>query len=282
LITSPLRRGTSRFRFRPLGLDYHVDSLSLTLPALTGEAFTGSSASVELPALEIESESLELGSSIAAPLPAFVISSAFDGAQASGELPALSASGSISAPIYADSISITLPALRVEYNRLAGDLPALAIVASASLVESLTKQAWVTNLALGETTRFLNFDFLHIIRLGGTLYGVKSDGLYALGSATDAGSNIAGHIKTHPHDFGAFHLKRIPYLYVGSDNTVVVTPAVDGTNVAAYTSDVGAQRTRLNRGSKGRYWAFKIANSSGGALKIDGIEPLVEVLSRKA
>jgi hypothetical protein len=281
VIKTPLRRGASRFKFRPLGLNYEVDSLSLTLPALTGEAFTGSTAAVELPSLEIDASSVELGSSIAASFPALAISSAFDGAMASDELPALSASGSISAPIYVDSLSITFPALRVEYNRLIADLPALSIVASASLVESLTQQAWVTNLALGETTRFLNFGFLHIIRLGGTLYGVKADGLYALGATTDAGSAIAGHIKTHPNDFGSFHVKRVPYLYVGSDATVTVTPAVDGTNVAAYTSDVGAQRARLSRGSKGRYWAFKIQNVNGAALKVDGIEPLVEVLSRK-
>lgn len=127
------------------------------------------------------------------------------------------------------------------------------------------------NIRLGETTRYSNFGYDHIIHVGNTPYAVKPDGLYAL-----TGS-VTGKILTKETDFGEFQSKRCPYVYVDGDTQVSVTAIVDGNAKIPHLSAYGGRKTHLARGNSGRYWQFKIEN----IVRCEGLEPLPELRQRR-
>lgn len=210
-----------------------------------------------------------------ASFPAFRVGDVLLGTDARATWPPFTAAATVSNAIEPVTARASFPPFRTAFIRARASFPPFSAAAQASTVETLTKIAWVMNLALGETTRFTGFDFLNVIRLGNTLYGVKSDGLYAIGAAKDGTTNIAATVETHPTDFGSFNEKRVPHAYVGTTAAVRVTPIADGTTVGTYATDhsrARTQRAKLPRGGKGRYWAFRLANVNGGAFKVETFE----------
>jgi hypothetical protein len=162
-------------------------------------------------------------------------------------------------------------------------LPKISAKGTITYTVATTSLAWVTNLTVEETTKFTNFDFLKVVRIGSSVYGVKSDGLYLIGSfATDNGTTIASYITTHPQNFKQQTFKRIPYMYVQTPYPVSVTSYVDSQTVGAVTTDHGQQKVTLSKGTQGYYWSFKIANVSTNPFKIDGIEPYIDFMKRRA
>lgn len=146
---------------------------------------------------------------------------------------------------------------------------------------------YCTNLRTEEMTEYQDFDFLAFGRLGAQVYGLKADGLYALGGETDAGTRISASATTHKNSLDnaspggsiSVHTKRAYTMYfeAGSD-PVVVVPYVDDTKVGAF---YGSDRVKLARGARGRYWAFKFANVGGDDLRVEAVEVLIEILRRK-
>lgn len=178
-----------------------------------------------------------------------------------------------------------LPALFTNLNRIRARarLPILYTTASVSSNTTYTDVAWVTNLTLEETTKFTNFGFLNVVRLGNTIYGVKSNGFYELDSlTTDNGTSIVASVTTHPQNFKQMVYKRIPYMYVQTPNPVVVTSYVDSTTIGPMTTDHGQQKVTMSKGTQGYYWSFNITNVSGNQFKLDGIEPFIDFLKRRA
>jgi hypothetical protein len=137
--------------------------------------------------------------------------------------------------------------------------------------------AYVLNVHTGESTRYTNQPFMHIIHLGGKAYGVKSDGLYLLEGTTDSGTAISGVLTTKDTDFGSFQSKRLEMVYLNSDTATTITPYYDGIATPVVTSGFGGRRTKMAKGANGRYIQLKIAD----IVKLQGAELLPQELQRR-
>lgn len=142
-------------------------------------------------------------------------------------------------------------------------------------------EAFVMNLALNakSVTRYQNYPFNHLARIGNTYYGTNENGLYELTGEydLDEGTLVNGTIHTHTTDYGVFNSKNVPYVYLNGDDDYSVTAYVDDVEQPAFTSGFGGRRVKLARGNKGRYWEFKVE----GIRKLQGIEHLPDGLSRR-
>jgi len=118
---------------------------------------------------------------------------------------------------------------------------------------------------------------MHVATIGGKYYGVKEDGLYLLDGDLDITAPINGTIVTKDTDFGTYQSKNVPYLYVNGDDKYKVTPFVDGAAKLAQNSTFAGRKIHLGRGSKGRYWYFKIENIDN----LQGVEYLPDVIQRR-
>lgn len=128
-------------------------------------------------------------------------------------------------------------------------------------------------------TRYQNFPFYHLAKIGDTYYGINADGFYELTGEYDEVEDtlVNGTIHTHSTDYGIFNSKNVPYVYLNGDDDYSVTAFVDDVEQPAFTSGFGGRRAKLARGNKGRYWEFKIE----GIKKLQGIEHLPDGLSRR-
>lgn len=154
------------------------------------------------------------------------------------------------------------------------------IVAGNELVSN-NSIAYAINISSAETTEYTGYGFDYMIKLAGSYYGVKPDGLYLLEGADDDGTAIDGKIKTSMMDFGTALHKRVPYMYLDSENSTKISPYVEDTLVGQYDSGFNGRRTKLPRGPKGRFWAFEVTNVAGSAMKLGSLEAYAQVLSRK-
>jgi len=141
--------------------------------------------------------------------------------------------------------------------------------------------AFVTNTKTGESTRYENYGFDHVLKFNGSYYGVKSGGIYLLEGETDDGVQFEASFRTAKNDFNTSLYKRVPYLFVDSDYESKVTPFVDDIEQVEYSSGFDGKRTKIGRGIRGRYWSFLFRSVGGGELRIRGIELMPEVMTRR-
>jgi len=141
--------------------------------------------------------------------------------------------------------------------------------------------AYAVNIKSMETTSYTGYGFDYIVRLAGSYYGVKPDGLYLLEGNDDNGSPIDATIRTNETDFGTSHLKQVPYVYIDTESQTTLSTIVDNLFNASELSVFNGRRTQLSKGSKGRYWAFEIKNVNGGLMRVGAIEPNVNKLKRR-
>jgi len=137
--------------------------------------------------------------------------------------------------------------------------------------------AYVLNTETNETTRYTNYGFDHIVIVGDTPVGVRSDGLYWLTGDTDLSVFINGEIVTKDTDFGSFKSKRVEYVYLNSDTDTTVQPIVDGVVKPTHPSSFGGRKAKLALGNSGRYWQFRISKIRA----LDGVEILPMMQQRR-
>jgi len=154
------------------------------------------------------------------------------------------------------------------------------ILAGSQLVVN-NSVAYAINIKTMETTQYIGYDFDYIVRLGGEYYGIKPSGLYRLSGNDDDGLPIDATIRTNETDFNTSKLKHVPYVYIDTEDQTTLSTLVDGVLSASQLSVFNGRRTKLSRGSKGRYWAFEISNVNGGNMRVGAIEPIVDVLKRR-
>jgi len=142
---------------------------------------------------------------------------------------------------------------------------------------SVNSEAFVLNILTGQVSRYTNYPFMHIAAIGGKYYGVKENGLYLLDGSLDVDEEVNGTIVTKDTDFGIFQSKNVPFIYLNGDDDYLVTPIVDGIEQAGRNSDFSGRKVKLGRGSKGRYWTFKIE----GIKHLQGMEYLPDLLQRR-
>jgi hypothetical protein len=173
------------------------------------------------------------------------------------------------------------------YREITADikLPLFDVV-NTYAINYKTGVAWCSNLRFDdgpETTEFTNFGFLHILRLGNDYYGVKNDGFYRLGGTSDEGGiPIQSVLELAPNTLNDLHRKRCAYVYLNGDSSVTLTAKVDGISSPTYVNtDSSDRKVKLGRALAGVTWGFTLTNISQGVLKINGLEPMFEPLSRK-
>lgn len=128
-------------------------------------------------------------------------------------------------------------------------------------------------------TRYQNFPFYHLAKIGDTYYGINANGFYELTGEYDEVEEalVNGAIHTHSTDYKIFNSKNVPYVYLNGDDDYSVTAFVDDVEQPTFTSGFGGRRVKLARGNKGRYWEFRIE----GIKKLQGVEHLPDGLSRR-
>ena len=145
-------------------------------------------------------------------------------------------------------------------------------------------EAFVLNLIpptdnLYSISRYQNYPFSHLFRLDNTQYGVTHEGVYALEGTYDSTEEapVSGTIKLNEDDLSIFNSKNIPYIYLNGEDDYEATAFVDDVEQPTFNSGFGGRRVRLARGSKGRYWYFRIR----GIKSLYGVEYKPENLGRK-
>jgi hypothetical protein len=153
---------------------------------------------------------------------------------------------------------------------------------SAQLIAQFESNAVFTeavamNLKNNRVSRYQNFPFSHLARIGNTYYGVTSEGLYEMSGLLDIETPVNGMAWGKAYDFGVFNSKNVPYMYMNGDDDYTVSAYVDASGQPEFTSAFSGRRVKLARGNKGRYWSFKVE----GIKKLQGIEYMPDNLSRR-
>jgi hypothetical protein len=146
---------------------------------------------------------------------------------------------------------------------------------------------WVLNTKNDGTTRYENFGFNSFAKIGANYYGVKTDGLYRLEGATDAGAQIPAAVNLGKSDFGTSLQKSLDQCYVGvaSNGAVVLKVVADGQTylytARSSSANLDTQRIDLGRGFKANFYELELQNSTGGAFELATVEFTPVPLSRR-
>lgn len=155
--------------------------------------------------------------------------------------------------------------------------PSLTAYAVAGEVVATTYEAYAINLTTGAVTRYINYPFDNIVRLGDAFFGITATGIYRIGGDLDALAPIAAEFETFPTDFREKNFKRIPYAYLSgrAENGITLSVCADEGESFAYESDFGETGTATNhrvtvgKGIRGVYYSLRVANADGGSMEID-------------
>lgn len=290
---------------------------TFTLPTITATA-TGTTiamarAIMTIPMVEVEATGRVAGqSSVQTRLPRIEVSS-FGGHQAEVTLPAITASatttvgGAAQAELslpritaaahgYRDDtarVDITLPMLVMTPSAVVEiTLPAFTVLAHGQPVLTDAYEAYVLNMnqplddnprnnfeaKVEQVTRYTNWPFIQVVRLGDAYYGVAEDGLYELGGATDNGTEIDWDFETCKTDFDDPHKKAVASAYIGGqtgpDLTYTLRSGDDVDRMYEYVTTKVVQkrnhRQKFGLGRRVRYYSFGLAGR--GEAAIDTLE----------
>lgn len=192
------------------------------------------------------------------------------------------------------SILLVIPMMVPMYGLTADfAIPMMQLDAHIKAVVSVTYEAYSVNLThtaeapTDEVTRYTNYPFDQIVRLGANYYGVATDGLYLLGGKLDNAQPIAYTVKTCIDDFKAKEFKNIASGYfggrIGPDMKVTVFAGEQGDESYDYSTPrgQGAQnhREKFGRGVKNRYYAIGVSGEE--ELVLDNIELEINKMTRR-
>ena len=144
-------------------------------------------------------------------------------------------------------------------------------------IDTTYAEAFVMNILGSQVTRYQNFPFSHLAKIGSKYYGVNANGLYELTGTADIDTDVNGTVLTPSTDFSDFKSKNVAYMYLNGDDDYTVTPLVDSVEQPSYQSGFSGRRVKMARGNKGRYWEFRIE----GITHLQGVEYLPDGISRR-
>jgi len=154
-------------------------------------------------------------------------------------------------------------------------------ISASSITSAVKSQAFVMNTNTFSVSRWTNYPFDNIVRLGDDYYGCKSYGFYLLSGDIDYDAvlpvSVSGVILTKDSDAGSFHSKRAQYVYINGDDKVKVTPIVDSVRKTGQYSSFASRKATLGWGNAGRYWQLEISEIK----KLQGIEIIYSELQRR-
>lgn len=230
------------------------------------------------------------------------------GRMVGGVIPAIAGYGSARHENYGRMVGGRLPSLIMPKQVIGrATLPPLAVRAAASAGVGhawtlewamLAIEAYVMGVdATGEATahpvtRYTNYPFLQIIRLGDSYYGVAPNGLHRIGGTQDDnGVPIPWAMQTHVTDFGSQFHKTVASAYIGGTIGPLVTfsvltgehPEQMHAHTNTFTTQLKNHREKFGKGRKARYWAFGLSSSSTStsSLMLDALDLEVFEMSRR-
>jgi hypothetical protein len=142
-------------------------------------------------------------------------------------------------------------------------------------------------------TEFRPYAFNSLGTLRGKVYGARSDGLYLLEGADDAGTDIDAYVRTALTRIAGGRNAHVDSAYLGysADGQMqikVITTEATGSKTSrvyqlnAQNADTNrAGRIKIGKGVQSVYWAFELSNVLGSDFTIDVIELRVLALSRR-
>lgn len=153
-------------------------------------------------------------------------------------------------------------------------------------------QGWSVNTESKAGSRYSNFNFTSLARVGDAFYASAPDGLYLLDGQDDDGTFIDALILTGKFDFDSAYFKHVREAFIGysSDKPIVLKTisSQDGVETVRYytlsehwTGADREARVKLGRGVKSRYWQFEIRNFEGGQMELDRLDFEAIRLSRR-
>lgn len=137
-------------------------------------------------------------------------------------------------------------------------------------------------------TRYYNYPFNQIVRIGRRYFGVADDGLYLLEGTTDNGAAIPWAWRMCKTNFGSHNHKSVGSVYLGGrlDGGVKYKVVVGENTEYAYTHvtprDAQPQNYRefFGKGIKATYFAFELYDNAGRYMEVDNCEFEVAELKR--
>lgn len=182
-----------------------------------------------------------------------------------------------------DTISATLHAVEIVYETAA---------ISGYVVPPLSGIAWTASSDTFAMSRYSGYRFNSAAVIGGRLIAAGDGGLYALAGDDDAGVPIVATLTTGLSDAGDPQQKRSREVFVGYEADGSLSMKVSGTGTGAeagytYTlpsktaGDPTANRVKIGRGMRSRFWRFELSNPSGDPFKITETRVIIDTLSRK-
>lgn len=143
----------------------------------------------------------------------------------------------------------------------------------------------------GATTQYTNLDFNSMTRFGERHLAASPTGLWLFSGNLDNLSNIPAYFITATMDFGIGRDKHVRWIDISLEATGDLQLIVNTEKVAAQTyiidvrPELGQQEVRviLSRSLFGRFWTFKVGNSTTGVdFSIDEMKilPVVRTLRR--
>jgi hypothetical protein len=149
------------------------------------------------------------------------------------------------------------------------------------LLVTLAYYGYALNLKTGALSKFDNFKFNS---LSGDM-GADENGIYTLTGTTDDGTPIPAFIETGTHNLGSDYLKRVSDAYIALNGGGVTLTLFTDNGTQSYvfggTSQLKTVKRNLSLKAKGRFWKAKLANVEGSSTRIDGLDLIVDNLSRK-
>lgn len=134
---------------------------------------------------------------------------------------------------------------------------------------------------------YSNFEFNSMMEVDGRLFLASSQGLFELIGENDNGSEIVAYFETLQDDFGISEMKNVSDLFVGlRAGKVSVRTKHDGVysnahDMSATSNQLITKRAKLGLGLRQRYWGVKVMNVAGSSFKVDSLELLPILSSRK-
>lgn len=145
-------------------------------------------------------------------------------------------------------------------------------------------QAYVTNLATAETSRWANLDVRKVLRVGASTLLLLADGrLVPLGGADDGGAAIPAMLETNYADGGSALFKRVRAVEAEAETSMRLGAVPqDVAGVPLQPPSQGGRRYLVPQGTKARFWKFRVEPHNGQPLAVHALEICFNLLSRRA
>lgn len=203
-------------------------------------------------------------------------------------VPKVSVSGLLSIGDFANA-ELTVPDVAMLWGVFDNNTPTFTLEARSLPDLVVSNNAYVMNTKNNGITKYEDYPFDNVLRVGSTSYGILGNLVYLIGGDLDIAAQIDANLETHPSDYKDLRIKNVPYIYIaartqGSFQAGTVADEIyrDGAILTSHNrTGVYNYRAKFGRGVKATHWGFTIRNIDGADFQIQSIGPLTAVHGRK-